>query len=431
MANSQPSVNLQKESSRNGGLDMIRFFFQRSAVKLILFAVALHAPQHLGLGNAQHKAILQQSAQGQSQDSVQSLVRQGQDLIRTRQFYEAVEVLRRAIQLQPNLAVAHVQLSLALMGIGQRDEALAATKRAIELDPNDARAYVALGNIDGSMRRYTEAIRAYKQAVGLDANNLSAYLNLGIAYGTTARYAESAEAFQQALRLDANNVSALNGLGIAQFRLGQREEGIQSVKQAVRLNPGFVDGYLNLARWYHGMGRYEDAADAFTAVTKIVPKWPQVYFERTLDLFYVGKNEAAASDARTFLELTDWHSDRAQYMVIIATLGYRRAGKIGDAKDILDLAAKRSNTAAWPYPVIAYLRSELAADALLGRAGDNNDRLTEAHGYIGMDLLLKDQKDEAVPHFRWVKERGNKNFVEYVLATLELNRLEIGTPSKQ
>ena len=370
--------------------------------------------------------VAQQSAQLQAQDSAQGLVRQAQDLLRTRQFTEAVEVLRRAIQIQPNLAVAHIHLSIALMGIGQRDEASSEAKRAIELDPNDAAAYVALGNIDSSMRRYSEAIRAYQQAATLDSNYLSAYVNLGMAYGTTARYPESAEAFQQALRIEPNNVTALNGLGIAQFRMGQREEGIQTVKQAVKLHPGFVDGHLNLARWFHGLGRYEEAAAAYTQVTKIVPKWPQTYFERNQDYLYLGKYEAAASDARMFLELTDWHSDRAQYMVIVATLSYRGAGKASDAKDMLDLAVKRSNSGSWPYPIITYLRGELTGDALIAMAGNNNDRLTEAHGYIGMDQLLKDQKDEAVSHFKWVREHGNKSFVEYILATIELSRIEGG-----
>jgi lipoprotein NlpI len=80
--------------------------------------------------------------------------------------------------------------------------------------------------------------------------------------------------------------------------------------------------------------------------------------------------------------------------------------------------------------VISYVRDELTAEALLGSAGTNNDRLTEAHGYLGMDLLLKDQKDGALQHFRWVREHGNRNFVEYTMAVIELSRLESGTPSK-
>jgi len=371
----------------------------------------------------------QSEPQSQSPD-VQTLLRQGQEYLRTRQFTEAIEVSRRAIQIQPNLAAAHTLLGSALLEVGQRVEALAETNRAIELDPNDAHAYVSLGNIDGAMRRYTEAIKAYKQAVNLDPNYLGAYINLGIAYGTIVRFAESAEAFQRALRIDPNNWSALNGLGIAQFRLGQHDEGIESVRRAVRLNPRFVNGHLNLARWYSSLGRYEEAVDAFTEVTRIVPKWPQTCFERSVLYLYLGKSEAAASDARTLLELTDWHSDRAEYMVIIAVIGYRQAGKDVDAKQILDLSAKRSNTAAWPYPVIAYLRGDLTPEALLGLAGNNNDRLTEAHGYLGMDLLLRDQKDGALPHLKWVSEHGNKNFVEYTLAAIELSRLESGAPLK-
>jgi tetratricopeptide (TPR) repeat protein len=362
----------------------------------------------------------------QQLDSAPALLKQGQDFIATRQFNDAIDVLRRAIQVQPNLSDAHVQLAIALMGAGQRDEAMAETKKAIELDPNNARAYVAQGNIETSMRRYDEAIAAYKQAANLDPNYLSAYMNLGIFYGTTQRFAESAEAFQQALRIEPNNPSALNGLGIAQFRLGQREEGIQTVKQAVRINPRFVDAHLNLARWYHGLGRYKEAIASFTEVTKIVPKWPQTYFERSQDNFYLGLSDAAASDARTFLELTDWHSDRAQYMVIFANISYRRSGKAAEAKEVLDLAAKRSNTNSWPYRVISYLRGELSSDALLSIAAGSNDRLTEAHGYLGLDLLLKDQKDAGLTHLQWVRDHGNRNFVEYTFSTIELNRLESG-----
>jgi lipoprotein NlpI len=113
-------------------------------------------------------------------------------------------------------------------------------------------------------------------------------------------------------------------------------------------------------------------------------------------------------------------------MVIFGSISYRRAGKPTEAKEMLELAAKRSNTNSWPYRVISYLRGELTPDTLASLAAGSNDRLTEAHGYIGLDLLLKDQKDAAVTHLKWVKEHGNPNFVEYIFSTIELNRLENG-----
>ena len=56
-------------------------------------------------------------------------------------------------------------------------------------------------------------------------------------------------------------------------------------------------------------------------------------------------------------------------------------------------------------------------------AADTNDRKTEAHTYLGMDPLLKGKPDEARTHFEWVKEYGNKRFLEYPLAIVELRRL--------
>ena len=390
---------------------MINFLSTRmAAVVFILIAYSF--------GHSQPVSS-QQNPGSQAQDA-QVLVRQGEEYLRNRQYNEAMEALRRAIEIQPNLVSAHVQLGLTLLAIGRVDQAMVEVKRAIELEPNDAHAYVALGKVQASMRRYSEAIDAFKQATSLDSNYFAAYANLGVAYGVTERYPESAEAYQQALRIDPNNADALNGLGIAQFRLGQHEEGIQSLKRAVRINPRFVNAYLNLARWYESLGRYAESADAFTEAIRIVPKFPAAYFERSTDNLYLGKGEAAASDARTYLELTEWHSDRAEYMVVIATLGYRLAGKASEAKEVLDVAAKRSNTLTWPYRLIMYFRGELTAEALLAQA-TNNDRMTEAHGYIGMDLLLKDQKEDALSHFRWVKEHGNKNFVEYKLALIQLN----------
>jgi len=89
---------------------------------------------------------------------------------------------------------------------------------------------------------------------------------------------------------------------------------------------------------------------------------------------------------------------------------------------VLDEAARNCDTNAWPYPVIAYMRGELSPEALLA-AASNNDRKTEAHAYMGMDLLLRGRVADAREHFVWVKEYGNKRFLEYPLAVAELARL--------
>jgi lipoprotein NlpI len=109
-------------------------------------------------------------------------------------------------------------------------------------------------------------------------------------------------------------------------------------------------------------------------------------------------------------------------MVLLAHLGYRQSGLDGEARAVLEEAARRCDVGAWPYPVIRHMLGELSADELLGLA-DSNDRKTEARTYAGMKLLLEGEATGARAHFAWVKEYGNKRFFEYPLAVAEMGRL--------
>ncbi len=134
-----------------------------------------------------------------------------------------------------------------------------------------------------------------------------------------------------------------------------------------------------------------------------------------------GHGKEAAADARKFLDVHGWRQETSTYMVIIANLGYREAGMEAEAGAILEEAAKKFRGSVWPDPVISYLKGETSGDELLRLAVDN-DKKTEAHAYMGLDLLLKNKNDEAIKHFEWVKEYGNKRFFEYPLAVEELKR---------
>jgi lipoprotein NlpI len=109
-------------------------------------------------------------------------------------------------------------------------------------------------------------------------------------------------------------------------------------------------------------------------------------------------------------------------MAFVAHFGYRQSQQTEAARQVLEDAATKSNTSGWPFPVVQYLQRKLTADALLALATDNNKQ-TEAHAYIGMDLSINGEREAALAHLRWVAENGNKNFVEYPLALSEIKRL--------
>jgi lipoprotein NlpI len=69
------------------------------------------------------------------------------------------------------------------------------------------------------------------------------------------------------------------------------------------------------------------------------------------------------------------------------------------------------------------MSGKMPAAALLAAASDDGER-TEAHTYIGFDDALAGRRDSAIAHFRWVKDKGSRNFVEFPIAAAELKRLE-------
>jgi tetratricopeptide (TPR) repeat protein len=66
---------------------------------------------------------------------------------------------------------------------------------------------------------------------------------------------------------------------------------------------------------------------------------------------------------------------------------------------------------------------EKAAETLR-RAISFNDRMTEARAYTGMALSATGQREDALKQLLWVKENGNKSFIEYKLALTEIGRIE-------
>jgi thioredoxin-like negative regulator of GroEL len=110
-------------------------------------------------------------------------------------------------------------------------------------------------------------------------------------------------------------------------------------------------------------------------------------------------------------------------MALVMYFGMRSAKRSADANKLLDQASLHLDSSAWPYPVIKYLKQEMALAELLGLANDQ-DKQTEAHAYAGLQLALNGDRSAALEHLRWVRDNGNKSFVEFPLALAELESLE-------
>ena len=81
---------------------------------------------------------------------------------------EATVAARRALELDPTLADAHVSLAIVQMHTGQLRDGIRSLRRAIELNPGLALAHSMLARALSSFERHEEAIAAAQKSVALD-----------------------------------------------------------------------------------------------------------------------------------------------------------------------------------------------------------------------------------------------------------------------
>jgi len=114
----------------------------------------------------------------------------------------AVELIGKAIEVNPNFAPAHSNLGASLKALQRLDEAVASYERAIALAPATAEAHSNLGNALRELRRPTEALARYDHAIALKPDFADAFYNRGNTLNDLKRLDEAAASFSRALELN-------------------------------------------------------------------------------------------------------------------------------------------------------------------------------------------------------------------------------------
>lgn len=113
---------------------------------------------------------------------------------------EAAEAYRRALELDPYLVPALVNLANIHYSKDETVEAQALYERAASLDPDMFEAHYNLGNIYHDLGRYPEAQLAYREALRLNPAYADAHFYLAVALEKAGRSAEARphwKAYQQ------------------------------------------------------------------------------------------------------------------------------------------------------------------------------------------------------------------------------------------
>jgi eukaryotic-like serine/threonine-protein kinase len=165
------------------------------------------------------------------------------------EFYQednevAIASLRRALALNPNLAVAHLRYGWALSSL---DEAVREIRRAQELDPLSPTNNSALGLILGLARQFSGCLDYCYKAAELAPNEVTTQENLAYAYLLNGRYQEAIEHYQKVAVLNPDKQGdVLASVATALISMGRKSETESMMPEILRLatidkvNPYYV-----------------------------------------------------------------------------------------------------------------------------------------------------------------------------------------------
>jgi tetratricopeptide (TPR) repeat protein len=309
----------------------------------------------------------------------------------------------------------------AHMRSNQYDRAIKDFDEAIRLNPDDAAGYFDRGLAWLLKKDPDRAINDFDEMIRLSPTEPLAFVMRGDAFKTKKQYDRALADLNEAVRLDPARRGSVDSRGQLLHAMQQYDKAIKDFDTAIRLDPKAPTTYAHRGFSFCARGEFDKAVDDFDRALKIDRKDSWAGFNRPLALM-LARKPAAAEGFKAFLDLHGWKHRFASYAVIGGHLACRLDGKDAEAGQILkDATAKLSE--GWPGPVLKFLAGEIDGAALLASARESGEQ-TEAHCYLAFDSLLRGKKDDALTHFRWVRQHGDPTYVEFVIALAELRRLK-------
>src|SRR6266498_658382 len=224
-------------------------------------------------------------------------------------YPRARSALTRALEMDEKLGEAHASLGFILMNYyWDWAEAEKRFKRAIELNPNYAMAHNWFSQLLGFMGRSQEAIREAKRAQEIDPLSLWTNSNIGFVSYLGRQYDEAILASQRTLELDPDFAVAHMITGLSYVQKKMYDEGISELQRA-KANP---DSRALLAYAYAVAGKRSEAL-------KILDELDQLTKEKYVSPFpiavaYTGLGE----NDRAFEALEKAYADRSWGMGMLA-----------------------------------------------------------------------------------------------------------------
>jgi tetratricopeptide (TPR) repeat protein len=195
------------------------------AGRLVEEVKVARALTYVSQGQADLAVVELQALRDAAPDSARVRLALGQAQVARRDNAAALEELRKAVELQPDLAVAWFELGHTYhVGLARPADALAPFEKAVAADPANPEYRAHLGGVLVDLKQYERAIpELAKATAGTGYTSADGWMYLGAAQLQLKRYKEAVAALDEAVKRSPKNAQAEAYLAWACFGLKDAE----------------------------------------------------------------------------------------------------------------------------------------------------------------------------------------------------------------
>ena len=233
----------------------------------------------------------------------------GNALKELNRLQESLSDYRRAVYLSPSYAEAHCNMGVTLYEQGKLEDAVASYERAIEIKSDYAEAYSNLGNALKDLGRLEEAASSLARAIEIKPDYAKAFSNFGNVLTELKLFDEAVSSYERAIVFDPTYAEAYSNRGVALQELKKLNEALTSYRRAIELDPHYVEAYSNLGNGLKEIHRFEEALAVYALAIEIKPDNPEAYSNRGVTLFELGRFEEAVASFERAIDINSEYAE--------------------------------------------------------------------------------------------------------------------------
>ncbi len=179
--------------------------------------------------------------------------------IQEQEFEAAIPKLQEVLKMEPNTALAYLELGRAYVQLKEPERALPFLQTAVAKLPQDGTAHFMLGQALVETKRWSEAAPEFEAALTLNPASSDLHFYLAVVYERSNRLPEAMKEFRATIQSKPDHFRANLLLGRLLGMQGNAAEALPYLREAAKLDPRSMEAHMFLANVYTILGQARNA----------------------------------------------------------------------------------------------------------------------------------------------------------------------------